>query len=292
MNKLLRLSALGLITAVACGAGLHAQPAATIFINGNVYTGDDKQPRAQAIAVKADRIAFVGSNDEVRKRGGNEARVIDLKGQTVVPGLTDAHCHIFGIGEREMHLNLEGTNTREEFLAKVKERVAQAEPGKWVTGRGWIETFWKPPQFPSAADLDAIAPDHPVFLERADGHAGVANSAALRIAAITPETPDPFGGEILKDKESGAPTGMLLDSAKELVEKHIPPATSADKEQALLLGQKRSLELGCRLGQPLHALTGALEGGIDLAGLDPSLRSSREPLPRALNRLFVHGPRR
>jgi predicted amidohydrolase YtcJ len=246
MNQLLRLSAVCLLVGTFFGGKLGAQtaPAETIFVNANVYTGDEKQPRAQAIAVKGDRIAFVGSTEEARKRGGKDARIIDLKGQTVVPGLTDAHCHIFGIGEREMHLNLEGTNTRAEFLAKVKERVAQAEPGKWITGRGWIETFWSPPDFPTAADLDAIAPENPVFLERADGHAGVANTAALRIASITRETPNPFGGEILKDKASGAPTGMLLDAAKELVEKHVPRPTTADKEQALLLGQKRSLELG------------------------------------------------
>ena len=107
-------------------------------------------------------------------------RVIDLAGKTVVPGLTDSHCHIFGIGEREMNLNLEGTNTREDFLAKVKERVAKTERGKWITGRGWIETFWKPPQFPTRHDLDAIAPDNPIFLTRADGHAAIVNSSALK----------------------------------------------------------------------------------------------------------------
>ena len=222
---------------------LAAAPPSVVFINGNIYTANEKQPRAEAIAVAGDRITFVGKNADARKLAGEGTRIVDLRGQTVLPGLTDAHCHIFGIGEREMHLNLEGTNTRAEFLAKVKERVAQAEPGKWVTGRGWIETFWSPPDFPSAADLDAIAPENPVFLTRADGHAAVANTAALRIAGITANTPNPFGGEILKDK-AGAPTGMLLDHAQELVEKHLPPATAADKEQALLLGAKRSIELG------------------------------------------------
>ena len=227
-----------------CAINAVAAPPSVVFVNGNIYTASEKQPRAEAIAVTGDRISFVGKNADARKLAGEETRIVDLRGQTVVPGLTDAHCHIFGIGEREMHLNLEGTNTRAEFLAKVKERVAQAEPGKWVTGRGWIETFWSPPEFPSAADLDTIAPENPVFLTRADGHAAVANTAALRIAGITADTPSPFGGEILKDKASGAPNGMLLDHAQELVEKHLPPATAADKEQALLLGAKRSVELG------------------------------------------------
>src|SRR5438477_6297665 len=128
-----------------------------VLFNANIYTANERQPRADAVAVKNQRIVFVGSNENVKKFRG--ARVLDLAGKTVVPGLTDSHCHIFGIGEREMHLNLEGTNTREDFLAKVKERVAKTEPGKWITGRGWIETFWKPPQFPTRQDLDKIAPD-------------------------------------------------------------------------------------------------------------------------------------
>ena len=98
-------------------------------------------------------------------------------------------------------LGQEGANTLEDFLSKVKERVAKTEPGKWVTGRGWIETFWKPPQFPTRVDLDKIAPDNPVLLTRADGHAAIANSAALQIAKIDKNMPNPFGGEILRDAD-------------------------------------------------------------------------------------------
>jgi predicted amidohydrolase YtcJ len=115
----------------------------------------------------------------------------------------------------------------------VKERVPKTEPGKWITGRGWIETFWKPPQFPTRQDLDAIAPDNPVFLTRADGHAAIANIAALKSAKIDKGTPNPFGGEILKDKTTGEPTGMLLDNAQDLVAKNIPKPTEAEREQAL-----------------------------------------------------------
>src|SRR5207253_3922862 len=132
--------------------------------------------------------------------------------KTVVPGFTDSHCHIFGIGEREMRLNLEGTSSLEGFLAKVKARIAQTERGKWITGRGWIETFWKPPQFPTREDLDKIALDNPVFLTRADGHAAIANSAALKIAKIDKGTPNPFGGEILKDKTTDRKSTRLNSS--------------------------------------------------------------------------------
>ena len=213
-----------------------------LLFNGNVYTVNEKLPKAEAIAVKKDRIVFVGSNDDARKF--RAPRAIDLHGYTVVPGLTDSHCHIFGIGERELTLNLEGTNTLEDFLAKVKARVAQTLRDKWITGRGWIETFWKPPRFPTRQDLDSVAADHPLFLTRADGHAAIVNSAALKIAKIDKNTPNPFGGEILKDKATSEPNGMLLDKAQELVEKNIPKPTEAEREQALLTGINREIGLG------------------------------------------------
>src|SRR5438477_3634150 len=226
------------------GVTSSAETAGTIFINGNIYTVDDKQPFAQAIAVKGDRIIFVGANADAEQLRGDKTRIVDLAGKTVTPGFTDSHCHIFGIGEREMTLNLEGTNTREDFLAKVKERVVQTERDKWITGRGWIETFWKPPQFPTRQDLDKIAPDNLVFLTRADGHASVANSATLKIAKVDKNTPNPFGGEILKDKTTGEPNGMLLDNGQDLVAKNIPKPTEAERERAFLLGIQREIDLG------------------------------------------------
>ncbi len=221
-----------------------AEPAEIIFTNGNIYTVNEHLPHAEAIAVNRDRITFVGSNEDALKQRLASTRIVDLHGTTVVPGLTDSHYHIFGVGEREMTLNLEGTTSLEDFLAKVKQRVAAAEPGKWVTGRGWIETFWTPQTFPTRRDLDAVSPNHPVFLRRADGHGAVANSAALRIAGITKETPNPFGGEIVRERETGEAAGMLLDNAQDLVEQHIPKPTAADMEQALLRGAQRSVQLG------------------------------------------------
>ena len=222
------------------------QPTAAdiVFKNGNVYTVDTKQPRAQAIAVSKDRIVFVGSNADAQKFVGPKTRVVDLRGNTVVPGLADAHQHLIGVGMREMTLNLEGTTSLEDFLAKVKARVDQAKPGEWITGRGWIETHWKPPVFPTRADLDKVAPNNPVFLGRADGHGAVANSAALKIAGVDKNTANPFGGEISKDKQTGEPNGMLLDSAQGLVGRRVPPVSPADVERAVVLGVKRNIELG------------------------------------------------
>ena len=235
----LSLLALGLVSTEP------QQTAADLVLkNGVIYTVNEREPRAEAVAIRGDRIIFVGSNADAKKYEGKGTRVIDLNGKTVLPGMTDAHYHLLGVGQREVNLNLEGTKSLEDFLARVSERVRQAQPGAWVTGRGWIETFWKPPTFPTRQDLDRIAPNNPLYLVRADGHGAVANSAALKIAGVTKSTPNPFGGEILKDKATGEPTGMLLDAAKELVTKHIPAPTEADNERATILGVERSIRLG------------------------------------------------
>jgi predicted amidohydrolase YtcJ len=225
-------------------AGTKIEPADLIFTNANVYTANEKQPKAEAVAVKSDRIVFVGSNAEVKKYQGANTRVIDLHGATVLPGMTDAHHHLSGVGFREMTLNLEGITNLQDFLAKVKARVDQAKPGEWVTGRGWIETFWTPPVFPTRWDLDKVAPNNPVMLGRSDGHGSVVNSAALKIAGVTKATPSPFGGEISKDKQTGEPNGMLLDAAQGLVRRRVPPTSPADEERAVILGVKRDVELG------------------------------------------------
>jgi predicted amidohydrolase YtcJ len=226
-------------------SGQKREPEADIvFKNGNIYTVNDDKPKAEAVAAQYGKIVFVGSNAEVKKYEVKGVKVIDLKGATVVPGLVDSHYHFSGVGFREMNLNLEGTTSLEDFLAKVKARVSKAGPGEWVTGRGWIETFWKPPAFPTRWDLDKIAPNNPVYLTRADGHGAVANSAAFKIAGVDKNTENPFGGEIMKDKQTGEPNGMLLDRAQGLVSRHTPSSDSADLEQALILADKRSLSLG------------------------------------------------
>jgi len=242
MKLFLLLASVLLLTLIS--APQTTQPADIVFRNGNVYTANDKAPRAQAIAVKGDRIIFVGSNEAAQKFAGANTRVVDLKGNTVLPGFTDAHQHLSGVGQREMTLNLEGTSSLEDLLAKLKARVDQAKPGEWVTGRGWIETHWEPPVFPTRSDLDKVSPNNPVILGRADGHGAVANSAALKLAGVDKSTPNPFGGEISKDKQSGEPNGMLLDAAQGLVRRRVPPTSDEDAERAVVLGVKRDIELG------------------------------------------------
>ena len=246
----MKTCALALIVALLLLASVSAKPEAApeaadaVYKNGNIYTVNERQPHAEAIAVKAGKIIFVGSNKDVKAYEGKGTPVVDLKGATAVPGLTDSHYHLAGVGAREMNLNLEGTDSLEAFLAKVKERVDAAKPGEWVTGRGWIETFWKPQTFPTRWDLDKISPNNPVYLTRADGHASIVNSAALKAAGIDKDTPNPFGGEFLKDSKTGEPTGMLIDGAQGRVGARIPRGDNDNAEQALLIGIKRSLELG------------------------------------------------
>ncbi len=226
------------------GKAPKPEPAQLVLKNGIIYTANDELPRFEAVAVRYGKIVFLGTTKDVKPYEGKGTKVVDLKGRTVVPGLSDAHYHLSGVGQREMTLNLEGTTSLDDFLLKVKARVDKAKPGEWVTGRGWIETFWTPQTFPTRGDLDRISPNNPVYLVRADGHGGVANSAALKIAGIDRNTTSPFGGEIMKDKTSGEPNGMLLDRAQGLVSRHIPAPTKADMEQALILGAQRSVELG------------------------------------------------
>src|SRR5262249_45117933 len=241
--KLASILLAALLIALGFGPG-PVDPANLVFVNGNIYTANDKSPHAQAVAIKDDRIVFVGSNADAKKFEGPNTKIVDLHGATVLPGMTDAHYHFLRAGQREMNLNLKGITKREDFLAKVKVRVDQAKPGEWVTGRGWIETFWKPPVFPTRWDLDKISPNNPVILGRADGHGAVANSMALKLGNVTKDTKDPFGGQVLRDKQTGEPTGMLLDNAQSFVRRHVPQNAASDTERAAILANNRSVQLG------------------------------------------------
>jgi len=229
------------VLALATLAG--AQPVDLLLVRGNLYTLDPAQPRATALAVRAGRIVFVGDDEGAAPFRATAKRVLDLQGATGVPGLNDAHLHLAGIGERELSFNLEGTTGIPDLQRRLAERVAAAPAKHWIVGRGWIETHWQPAAFPTRQQLDAVSPDHPVVLERADGHAVVANSVALRLACVTRDTPNPSGGEILRDA-AGEPTGMLVDRAMALVMRLVPPPMPAEVERQLVVGAQREASLG------------------------------------------------
>jgi len=207
------------------------------FSGGPIYTAEDEMPFAEALAVKDGEIRYVGSNTNnwCDANAGPNAQNISLSGQTLFPGFTDAHGHLIGIGLREMTLNLEGTASIDDLKTRLAVEVAKTPLGETIYGRGWIETHWPEGRFPTRSDLDTIAPQHPVILERADGHAVIVNTQALKKAGVTKETQAPFGGDILKDTD-GEPTGMLIDKASNLVMDLMAELTTERKAQAYAAG--------------------------------------------------------
>jgi len=206
--------------------------AGDILIHGGpIHTGVAAAPTAEAVLIRDDRIAFVGDLAAAKAKAAKDVRDIDLKGAAAFPGFVDAHAHLTGIGLRELTLNLDQTTSVEGLVAAVK-AYAASHPDGPIFGRGWIETHWPEKRFPNRADLDRAAPGRVVVLERADGHAMVASTAALAAAGVTRDTVAPAGGQILKGAD-GAPDGMLIDHAQSLVAAVIPPPSDALKRQAL-----------------------------------------------------------
>lgn len=231
---MIRLS-LAILLLAGAEPAFAAQPADLVFWGGPIHTASDAQPAAEAVAVDDGRIVYVGARAGAQAFVGRGTRAVDLKGASLYPGFTDAHAHLRGIGERELTLNLEGTPSLAALVEAVRARIAAGPPGAVITGRGWIETHWPEKRFPTAADLDRVSPNNVVILERADGHAVVANSAALRAAGVTRATPAPSGGEILKTAE-GEPTGMLIDNAAGLVDRLVAAPTAEQRQRAYRSG--------------------------------------------------------
>jgi hypothetical protein len=240
-----------LFTAPAAHPPSLVSPVDLVLRHATIYTADPAHPTAVAIAVTHGTIVYVGTDAGVAAYVGPATKTLDLQGRYVYPGFVDAHAHFPAIGARELTLNLEGTKSKQEFLDRVAAAVRQKKPGEWVTGRGWIETFWVPQAFPTREDLDRIAPNNPLWLGRADGHASVANSAALRLAKVTGATPNPAGGHINLDRD-GQPTGMLIDHAQAIIERLVPPLTEAQLDTSYILADRRELSLGWTQVQDAH----------------------------------------
>jgi predicted amidohydrolase YtcJ len=224
------VSALAAALLAAAPMGASAKPADLVIWGGPIYTGA-KAGKVEAVAVSAGRITYVGTRAGAQAQVGPATQTVDLKGAALFPGFTDSHAHLRGIGERELTLNLEGSKSAAEAAGRVKAYLATRPGTGPVFGRGWIETGWPEGRFLQRGDIDPVSGDRPVLLGRADGHAVVANSAALRAAGITETTAAPAGGAILKGPD-GQPTGMLVDNAMRLVAGLIGPPTEADRRAA------------------------------------------------------------
>jgi predicted amidohydrolase YtcJ len=212
-----------------------------IFTHGNIYTGVvdaaaslGSGKRAEALAVLGDRILAVGARDEIMKLKGPETKIIDLDGHFVMPGFNDAHMHLASAGLEKMNVNMVGAKTLDEFRDRLRAKVEAAGPAEWVVGEGWDETLWPVKVLPTRWDLDEVSGNHPVYLERVDGHIGVANTRALQLASVTVASRDPEGGKIDRD-DSGTPNGILREKAQEAVQAVIPKPTHEKRQQAIEL---------------------------------------------------------
>ena len=207
--------------------------AETIFEGGTVVAGATQTPQANWSVVTANgAIVAVGPASAIRAAHPN-ANVIDVHGTTVLPGLTDAHGHLYGLGLSLDTVNVIGAASYDDVIAKVRDRAQRAAANEWVLGRGWDQNRWPGKQFPTAAPLDAAVPDHPVWIRRVDGHAGIANTAAMRAAGVTASTQDPEGGRILRDG-AGNPTGVFIDGAMSLIDSKVPPPSPELRKARIL----------------------------------------------------------
>ncbi len=248
------------------GDAAPAAHAETLFAHGNIYTLDPHRPRAEALAVSQGRILAVGSRAEIERYRDPATEVIDLEGATVLPGLIDAHAHMAGLGSYALgRLDLHGARSFDDVIAAVRARVARARAGEWILGGRWDHESWPDRRLPTHTRLSEVSPQNPVWLTRVDGHAGIANAAAMKRAGITRETPDPPGGDIVRD-EHGEPTGVFLDNAMSLIERVIdqPPV---DFAQLVLEAQKICLSVG---------LTGVHDAGVSPAEIEVYRRLEAE----------------
>jgi len=258
------------ILLVPAGAVAAEKPADLVLVGGVVITLDPARPRVTAVAVRDGRLVAVGDEALVKPFVGRTTKRIDLAGRAVVPGLTDAHVHVEGLGASLESLDLVGAATLDEALRRVRARVRRLRPGEWLLGRGWDQNDWPGQQFPTAAQLDRVSAGHPVYLTRVDGHAGWTNTKALGLAGIDAKTPDPPGGRVIRD-DSGAATGVLIDTAQALVTSKIPPPPRAVRKRRLAAG----LQACARAG-----LTSVHDAGVGLEAVGLYKELLREkPLP-------------
>ena len=241
INKLPFTALATLVLAVSAAA---QSPAADLIItHANIWTVDSVSPTAQSLAVLRDLIVAVGSDADVDLWRGPQTQVIDAGGKLLLPGFNDSHVHFVTGGVQLENVQLNDATSAQEFVRRIAERAKITPKGAWILGGDWDETKWSPAELPTKELIDPVTNDTPVFVGRYDGHMGVANSAALRIAGITAQTPDPPGGTIVRDAK-GNPTGALKDAAQDMLLKRVPPLSRDERVHAV----KRALEHAASLG--------------------------------------------
>lgn len=222
----------------------NAEPATLLLIHGNIYTGDAERPRAEAVAIRGDKIIAVGSAADLQKWKGPKTDTIDFAGRFAMPGFNDAHVHLGSAGQGKLQVQLNGARSIEEVQERIRAQVARTRPGEWVVGEGWDHTLWQSKKFPTRQDLDAVARDRPMIFAHISGHVAIANSKALELAGISKQTPNPAGGEIERDA-SGEPTGMLKEgAAMALVRAKVPPVSNEKRRRGIALALADAAQSG------------------------------------------------
>jgi hypothetical protein len=230
------------------GCAPEVPPADLVLVNGKIVTADPAMPEASAVAVRADTIAAVGPEDEIRQLIGPSTLTIDLAGNLAIPGFIEGHGHFMSLGQSKMILDLTSAESWDDIVGMVDKAVDVAEPGEWITGRGWHQEKWNSvPEdavdgVPTHHSLSQVSPDNPVYLRHASGHASFANAEAMRRSAISAETPNPPGGEIIKDVR-GEPTGHLRETAQQLVARAMSQDLSQRTDEEILAEKYRMAEL-------------------------------------------------
>ena len=205
-----------------------------VFLNGKIITMDEGFSIAQAVAIKDEKFLAVGTDEEIRPLIGKHTKVLNLSGKTVVPGFMDSHIHMKWTGLNLDKINLRGISSIEDVLKAIKKKVKETPEGQWIQGFGWDEGYFKERRYPTRWDLDTVSPEHPVHLARAYGHIEVVNGKVLKMAGITKNTPQPAGGKILKDSETGEPTGILSgQGALRLMGKVLPQPNLKEQQKAI-----------------------------------------------------------
>ena len=258
-----------LVLLVISAAALTAQTADLVVTNANIYTVNAKQPRASALAVRQGLIQAVG--DDISRYIGPSTTLIDAHGATLIPGLIDSHGHVRGLGEMLETLDLRGITSERGIVDKVRAAARQHKPGEWIIGRAWDQNLWENKQFPTAAGISGAAPDNPVALTRVDGHAVWVNRKALELADVNAATPEPAGGRIIRSP-NGAPAGVLVDRAQELITRKIPAASAEQVERYL----RRATEECARLG--ITSVHDAGVGAADIGGYRALIRKGQLPV--------------
>ena len=238
---------------MALGSTISAQPFADLVLtNGKVWTGNSAQPNAEAVACIGPRIVAVGSSTDIRKWVGPHTEVIDLSGRLLTPGFNDAHIHLYAGGQHLASVQLRDARTESEFRERIAAFAAKLPKGRWILGGDWDHENWSPARLPTRELIDSVTRNHPVFINRLDGHMSLANTIALHMAGITRDTLDPPGGTIVRDKD-GEPTGGLKDAAMAAVERVIPPPTQDEIADAIRAAMRYAAENGVTSVQDMSA---------------------------------------